>query len=221
VYGVKIGPDSAAEEIAGETITYTLALTNTGDALQDSFDLIIGPHSWPVTFSPTPIGPLADGASAPVKAVVHIPSSATEGQVEVTPITAVSEADPSKSDTVTLTTTAHAGSADLAVVLSATPGPVEARAVITFTMVVSNAGPTKASYAALANLLPVGSEYLWDDANCTNFGRLVSCDLGKMAVGEVRTIRVRTKLGDLGLLVDQAWVSANQTDPNPGNNWVT
>lgn len=84
----------------GTSITYTLALTNTGN-FTDTFTIGIGGNNW-TTVTPTPVGPLAAGVSANVLVTVTIPGNAPHGSSDLATITATSQGDGTKSTTSTL-----------------------------------------------------------------------------------------------------------------------
>jgi uncharacterized repeat protein (TIGR01451 family) len=89
----------------GETITYTLRVTNTGN-VPDIIGLDHeGPIAWTVTYSRTLS--LGSGIGTDVNIYVEIPPGTLGGISSTITITATSQGDPTKSDTATLTT--HVG----------------------------------------------------------------------------------------------------------------
>jgi hypothetical protein len=102
-YGVAIGPDSASLGIVGTTVDYSLVVTNASNGPVDSFNLSVS-NDWATTV-PASVGPLATGESASVPVSVDIPPSVLSGVMDVTTITATSQADPTKTSTATITTT--------------------------------------------------------------------------------------------------------------------
>jgi putative Ca2+/H+ antiporter (TMEM165/GDT1 family) len=115
-YGVALEPlVDAKSDDPGETVTYTLQITNTG-AVSDTFDVVTSRHTWPTT-APSSVGPLAAGGGASVDVTVDIPPSAAGGATDTASIIVASQGDSSQVATVTLTTTAS-------VVCGVTMGPV-------------------------------------------------------------------------------------------------
>jgi YVTN family beta-propeller protein len=102
--GVTLAPDQSSSVAPGSTVTYALRITNTGDAA-DTFALMVGSTVFTTTVTPTSVGPLNVGTSQNVTVTVQIPANAPEGMTDRALITATSQGDPSKSATVTLTTT--------------------------------------------------------------------------------------------------------------------
>lgn len=106
IYGLSLAPPAQAQTAyVGETLTYTLALTNTGNGF-DSFNLSVSGSVWPTTLTPTTLGPLAAGASALVNLTLTIPLTATHNQTNILTVTAASQGNGSVSTSSVLTTTA-------------------------------------------------------------------------------------------------------------------
>ena len=105
-YGIELTTTDAAEEaLPGQSATYTLTLTNTGD-VPDSFDLTATGSTWPgVIVSPATVTNLAAGGTAAITVTVPVPADAG-GTSDVVTITAVSQADAAATDSLDLTTTA-------------------------------------------------------------------------------------------------------------------
>jgi N-acetylneuraminic acid mutarotase len=103
VYGVALSGNQATSGDAGTTVTYTIQITNTGN-VSDTFDLTAVGGTWATVLDSSVT--LAAGASASVTVQVLIPASAADGGSNVVTITAVSQGDPTESDSLTLTTTA-------------------------------------------------------------------------------------------------------------------
>jgi uncharacterized repeat protein (TIGR01451 family) len=103
--GVEVAPATATGNgDPGDTITYTLRITNTGTAADVIGLSYTGPSTWTVSFSANPVS-MAAGAGIDVEVYVSIPSSAPAGSSGVITVTAASQADPTKTDTAILTTT--------------------------------------------------------------------------------------------------------------------
>jgi hypothetical protein len=104
-YGVELSAEEEALSGApGETVEYTLTLTNLGNAT-DTFDLTFEGNLWDVHLPATSFE-LDPGESTPVIVHVTIPTEAEDGDMDAVNITATSQGDPDTFDGVTLTTTA-------------------------------------------------------------------------------------------------------------------
>ncbi len=165
--------DSARSGAAGQTVTHTLVLRNTGNHT-DTFTLTGGGNAWAVSM-PASVGPLAPGAFASVDVQVLIPAApALQGVVIATDtlrITATSGLDAGVSAAATATTNALVNPA---VQVSALPADQTAApgATLTYTVFITNSGdytdtfdlslsgaswPVEVSAAAVGPLAPAAS----------------------------------------------------------------
>ncbi len=134
------------------------------------------------------------------------------------------------SDVVTTTVQQAFGpSTDLGLTMAGNPGTVIAGEKVTYTLVVSNAGPQQATNVQLFDLLPTGMTLLATAATnpadgnalCTLGG---SCQLGSLDVGSVATVTLVAQVSaDLAptQLQNNAIVAADQRDRAPANNIAT
>ena len=89
---------------AGQTVTYTLQLTNTGD-VTDTFDLsYVATTGWDVSMPMSMT--LGAGESMPVAVSVMVPADAMSGDMGTATVMAASQGDPTKEASVELTTMA-------------------------------------------------------------------------------------------------------------------
>jgi hypothetical protein len=96
-YGVEVSPDQALEGNAGDTVEFTVVVTNTGN-VSDVFTLELGAHDYDATLSATSIT-LAAGASGTFTVSVVLPAGGIPSS-DVIPVIVTSTGD----DTVTATT---------------------------------------------------------------------------------------------------------------------
>ncbi len=217
-YGVSIEPDQMGHTVPGWVVTYTLTLTNTSEGLVDTFDIFVGESAWPVELERTIVGPLESGASESFYAWVYPPLGTTPGESNTTSILARSQGDALISDTVVLTTIVDPTEADLSLVKTALPLELRVGELLTYTLTVTNAGPTPVGRVTLVDILPVAVNYLRNDAGCGLDGSVLSCELGGMAVGAVKRVLLWVRPTYVGQLVNHAVVAADG-DPYLENNW--
>jgi len=106
-YGVLVQPDVDSQSgYPGDTVTYTLDVTNTGSVV-DSFTIAVSGNAWTTT-APASVGPLLAGATAQFSVDVTIPAGANAGDSDIASIVVTSVGNAGQSDTSTLTTTALA-----------------------------------------------------------------------------------------------------------------
>ncbi|HET9945183.1 MAG TPA: DUF11 domain-containing protein, partial [Actinomycetes bacterium] len=118
---------------------------------------------------------------------------------------------------------------DLRISKTDTPDPVNAGDPLTYTLQVTNDGPNTAEDVTVTDVLPAGVTFLSSAPACANAAGTLTCDLGDLLPGETvpLVIQVRVPASFLGsaataTITNTASVeSANQTDPNPGNNTAT
>ncbi|MFQ5615989.1 MAG: hypothetical protein ACE5GO_05975, partial [Anaerolineales bacterium] len=102
VYAVELSPGAAlGAGHPGETITYTLQITNTGNTT-DSFDSAVVTSTWGVALPPT-VEALPPGWSATLAVSVTIPITATDSVTGTAIIAVISQGDASVSSRTTLT----------------------------------------------------------------------------------------------------------------------
>jgi uncharacterized membrane protein len=104
VYAVQLTVDEVAVHAKpGETINYSLTLTNHGNIF-DTYEITFSGYNWSVQLAQTSLD-LMQGASAMVMVRVNIPPDAEDGDSDTITITATSLNDDGISSSVSLTTT--------------------------------------------------------------------------------------------------------------------
>jgi len=123
------------------------------------------------------------------------------------------------------------GSADLSLTKAASPDPVSVGGAVTYTLAVTNAGPTEAEAVSLSDALPAGTTFLSLDApgwSCVTpavgGAGTVTCTTASMPVGPAVLTLVATagpSLSPGAVVSNTATVSSTSGDPNPGNESAT
>ena len=104
--------------------------------------------------------------------------------------------------------------ADLAVSQTVTPNLVTVGNNLTYTIVITNRGPSAASNLILNDTLPASVTFMSGSTGCGATG----CNLGMLASGANTTVTITVKAGAEGLLTNTVSVSSSATDLNLADN---
>ena len=116
-----------------------------------------------------------------------------------------------------------AGTANLAVTKTDAPDPVLRGSTLTYTLTVTNAGPSTANGVTLVDGLAEDVTFVSAVASqgtCTGTATIV-CSLGSLPVDATATVTITVVPGVSGVLINTAVVSATETDTVPANNIAT
>ena len=170
------------------------------------------------------LGRLASGASATAQIVYGLGGLAAGSQVTAAATVRSSTADPNGgNNAVAQTFTVGAATADVSIRKSASPNPVPVGGTVTFSMVVSNAGPSDARGLVVTDPLPAGLRLAGAQApgSCAPLGRTVICNVGTLGAGASATVSISAVVLSSALpgpLVNRVTVQSETADRNPGNN---
>ncbi len=174
------------------------------------------------------LGTIAPGGALPLMIDTTVDPATAPGTA-LTNSATVSRTEPdpnATNNTASATTTvAAAPSADLSIAKVDSPDPVFAGNVVTYTLTVTNAGPSDAIGVLVTDSIPDGTTFVTASAGCAASATDVMCTVGGLATGASQTLtiasRTDTQLGAGTSTSDTATVTATTTDPNPGNNTAT
>ncbi|MBW7886016.1 MAG: hypothetical protein H3C34_25980 [Caldilineaceae bacterium] len=102
VYRVTLSPDDTLSGLPGQTVTYTLSLTNTGN-ITDAYSLTVTGNSWTTVLS-SPSITLTLGANGQFTVAVTIPEDAQSNAFDTGTVTTSSQGNIEIHNTTTLTT---------------------------------------------------------------------------------------------------------------------
>lgn len=132
--------------------------------------------------------------------------------------------DPGTNNKTATDTTSIIPQADLELDVSA-PLSVTASAPLTYTLTITNSGPSLASGLTLTQTLPLTATFVSSTPgmpDCQQAANLVVCQLGNLSAGASVQVLVTAKApvtpGPFQSLIE---VRANEQDPNPANNQTT
>jgi uncharacterized delta-60 repeat protein/uncharacterized repeat protein (TIGR01451 family) len=113
------------------------------------------------------------------------------------------------------------GAADLPLTMTASALTNVATSNLTYTLTVTNYGPSSASNVVVADVLPAGVVLTGTNASqgtITNVAGLVTWQVGSLTYGAIATLALDVQTTVPGLITNSATVSAATTDPNPNDN---
>ncbi|PRB10646.1 DUF11 domain-containing protein [Microbacterium sp. MYb62] len=236
---------SKTQVSAGETLDFTLDVSNGGssdavnvslsDTMPEGFTVtgVDGPPGATCTaFEGTPLagtGIRCNWASFPANTaatvVVHaiVAADAPVGTVTNTAAVAAPAADRDTTNNASSVDVEVVQSADLSIVKTA-PTTGEPGSPFTYTLTVTNAGPSVARGASLSDTLPtdfVGASV--DGPGCAIVAGTVGCDLGDIAPGGVVVVRVMGTWSTTatGVVSNTATTTSTTPDPDTDDNTST
>jgi uncharacterized repeat protein (TIGR01451 family) len=230
---------------AGSQITYTQSVSNAGPAAATTVSFTdpipanttvvsLTAPGWACSTAPAPptctIATLAAGTTANFTFVVTVNTGVAPGTT-ITQTDSVTSAisDPTAGNNSATATVQVSTSANLSVTDTASPIPVLAGANITYTQVVTNAGPSAATTASLTENIPANTTYQsivtaagWSCITpAVGSTGQITCTNPSFASGSSSfTVVVQVTAGTIAgtAINDTATVSSSTPDPNPANN---
>ncbi|MCG3208918.1 MAG: hypothetical protein FOGNACKC_02531 [Anaerolineae bacterium] len=221
--------------VAGEVITYTLTVTNAGPSdapgvvLTDTLPLSLTLAG--ATPSPTnqagqtvswDLGTAPAGSSQTIILSATVDSALAGGPITNTAVASSPTFDPLAGNNSAAVASTVTTRADLLISKSASPEPVAAGELLTYTLTITNAGPSLASGVLVTDTLPGGVVFnpALSSAGCTESAGLVTCPVGNLSRGSAvsHTVGVTVAAGTTGQLVNTAVVGGDQPDPASANN---
>ncbi|GAB5403266.1 MAG: SdrD B-like domain-containing protein [Aureliella sp.] len=245
--------DSVDPVIAGQSFTYTLTVANAGpsaatgvtvtDVLPDGIQItsatstagtVTTPASAQDTTAANPddltvaIGNLASGASETITIVATV---LPELRTSLSNTASVTTSDTGMNETNTANNTATEptavnASVDLAITKTDSTDPVIAGNALTYTLTVTNNGPSTATGVTVSDVLPAGVTFTSTSSSqgsSANSGGTVTASLGTIAPGANATVTIVVDVDEATRtsLSNTATVTSTETDSNTANNTAT
>lgn len=228
-------PDPATP---GEEITWTLVVTNSGPSIANNVVVTdILPSG--TTFASASTGcshtagtvtcsavSILSGAQATFTITAALDSSLT-GSVTNTASVDSDTPDPNPDDNSATDETPLTPSADLSVLKESSADPVTAGEQMTYTIVVSNSGPSNAANIVVTDVLPAGLTVVAADpsGDCSVAGQSVTCSASSLAVNADYVVTLVADLNEEtaqgSTITNTASVSSDTPDPDPDNDSST
>lgn len=221
---VKTGPASA---VAGGQVTYTITVDNAGPSVASSVSLA-DPTPAGYTFSsatapcaggfPCALGDLAPGATVAVDVTFDVDPSTT-GDVTNTASVSSPTTDPNAANDSSSATTTIGADADLSIVKTVDNNAVQQGEAVTYTLSVSNAGPSDATNVVITDNLPQGQVLVSTSGCFEDPSGAPTCSIGTVAAGSTVAVTLTAQVQRAtGLQTNTASVDSDTTDPVSANN---
>jgi uncharacterized repeat protein (TIGR01451 family) len=172
------------------------------------------------TVTCTRLDPLGAVSSYPVISItVSVGQSAAATLVNTVTVSGGGElniTNDTASDTVSIVS-----SSDMAITKTASPNPIKQGNTLTYTLNVTNNGPSDANNVTVTDTLPATVSYISatpTQGTCSQAAGKVTCLLGTMNSGTSTTITIQVTAVTPSSAVNNASVTADQPDPNSSNN---
>jgi uncharacterized repeat protein (TIGR01451 family) len=139
---------------------------------------------------------------------------------------AAAEADPTPANNSATAATVVNAIADLSITKTDSPDPVNNQSNITYTITVTNNGPSPSANTTVTDTIPAGTTFVSATPSAGTCpapaGGVLTCNLGILASGGNATITLIVTVTGFGpTITNTATVSSSVTDPVAGNNSAT
>jgi uncharacterized repeat protein (TIGR01451 family) len=203
------GPITANNVTAN--INYPAGLTETG--ISSGGGNFAGGASSAVWTFPT----LTNGETYQVTITFSIGASAGGNDYTMTASAIADEVDPILSNNNASETVTVQDATDLSITKNASVSSANVGETFTYTLDVTNNGPSDASGVTITDTLP--PEVTFDSSpDCSASGSTVTCNIGALANGATGSATVTVTAANAGTAVNNATVAGGQADPTGGNN---
>ncbi len=225
---------------AGGTLTYTVAVSNTGTL--DAHNVVLT-DQLPFPFSATSIvasqgspptesqghtvtaslGTVAAGGTATLT-IVGTVMTGPGSSVTDTASATLEEIDPTPANLSASVTTPVAAVADLSLAMTSSAGTVQVGAGLTYTITASNQGPSPASNVQISVPLNAGLSFTSASTNqgsASYASGQLTASLGNLAVGAQATVSFVVQAIGVGTISTTASITSDQAEPTSGVNSAT
>ena len=222
-----------AQVLLGGSFTLQLLVTNQGPSQATGVSLVdnLPPGAQVINVAPGngsftltnnvvtfDLGSLDAGAAALV-AITLQPT--VIGRMTNLAVAAANEFDFAPGDNAVTNVVAVLPAANLAVSLSAAPLPAALGGNLTYSLAVTNGGPSPATGIVLTNVLPAGVTLVSASPALTNWAQtdgVLTLPIPDLPPGTGTVVQIGIQPGTLDALTNLATVGANETDPDASDN---
>jgi large repetitive protein len=166
-------------------------------------------------------GELAVGDAADFQVTVHVPFALGGQALTNTATVGAEEGDPHPEDDSSTVSTTVGPAADLAI--TKTMGKAQAGEPLTYTLAVTNKGPSVSSAVTVKDTLPAGTTFKSatpSQGTCSAAGQAVTCQLGPLVSGGSAQVSITVEVAATatGSIRNVASVEGPEPDPDKSNN---
>ncbi|RDZ29314.1 CARDB domain-containing protein [Lysobacter silvisoli] len=214
----------------GTNVTFTLTVTNNGpsdatsvsvaDLLPSGYTYVSdnGAGAYVSGTGAWTIGTLANGASTSLQITATV--NATGTYANTATVTSATN-DPTPGNNTSTATPGPVASSDLAITKVASSNTPTVGTNVTFTLTVTNNGPSDATGVSVADLLPNGYAYVSDNGAGAYVPGTGAWTIGNLANGASASLQITALVNAAGSYANTATVTSTTSDPTPGNNTST
>ena len=206
------GPSAAAGVVLNELMPAGFMLSGATPSV----------GTWSTEDAQWTVGTLLPGESASITVTATVNA---EGQLVNTAVASSRTPDPDTSNNTGTATVTVTPSADLAIVKTISANPAPLNGAVTYTLVVTNNGPSIASAVAVSDALPAGLlNPTTTSAGCAITGSQLDCTQPTLAVGATFTATVSGTVDPSiagTTLSNTATVTSTTPDPDTSDNTST
>ncbi|MCP4594411.1 MAG: DUF11 domain-containing protein, partial [bacterium] len=201
------GPSDAQQVVVTDTLPAGVTFVSTNGCVED-------PYGVPTCT----LGTIPADSSTQYSIVVTV-DSGTIGMITNQASVTSSTFELSPGDESTFQKTTVTSAADLAITKMDSSDPLAAGADLTWTVTVNNAGPSDAQQVVVTDTLPAGVTFVSTSACAEDPNGVPTCTLGTIPAGSSKqyAIAVTVDLDTVGLITNQASVTSDTPEANPGN----
>jgi uncharacterized repeat protein (TIGR01451 family) len=234
--------DGQISAVPGEAVTYAIVVANagpsvaTGAMVTDTPPATLTGVTWTCSASPGSSCPASGSGS--INQLVNLLAGGTAtftltGSVDPAATGTLANTasvapprgstDPSAGNNSATDTDALTPQADLALALLDAPDPVLPGGQLTYTLQVTNDGPSASPGMTVTHTLPAEVSFVSStpgEPACVHAGGVVTCTLGSLDPAAITTVTVLVSVSAsaTGTLTSSATVTGDAADPEPANN---
>lgn len=225
---VQITKTLATPLVAGQNATYTVTVTNNGPSSAAAVTVsdttpagttFVSNSGGCVTAYPCSLGTLAPSQVVTINSTYSVPASAAGSTISNTATVSSSTFDQTPGNNSATTGAVVTGSADLQVTKTLATA-LAAGQNVTYTVTVTNAGPSDAAGVSVSDPTPPGLTFVSNTGGCST---AYPCAIGTMLPGQTVTINSTYSVPPTatGNVTNSATASSTTPDPVAGNNTGT